>query len=1155
MRHRRFVFLTLILLCLLAVPSVCFSAGNGSVTGTVWIDKNADGIFRDEKTLSDVRITLESYDSDEEQSIMISDFKTDKDGKFSFRGLQAGKYRLKIELPKGYFFTDPDGESMAVPASGNISYSFPLLINGNETVANIGAVNNAAHIQIVAFEDLNANGGRLLSEPLLRNIEVRLLYEKNGTEYIVASAITDRNGEIRINSLSPADYRIGVLLPDTYMPGPIGKKINAFYNCILETDSDIAYSEPFRMDSKNPAALGIGLIKAGTLTGSVWFDQNSNGIHDPSETGYEGIRVCLAAAGSDRIKTALTDHDGNYTFPHLSGGDYSLSCDLPDELMYSYGSATLISGAWDTDVSVQVQAGTQTFIDPIGVMPDTCIRFLVYADQNLNGLFDEGETPVSKVPVTVYNAENTYRRSIMTDESGYAVFHDVTGGDLMMMCSLPDQYVFAPESSENLIGAKTALKVSTAQINASWGETQNYRIGVTTPAVVTGYVFEDEALAGTVSAISSPLAGFTVQVLDQEDTVLTQTVTDPSGAYVFDQLLGGIYKLRILYQDPYIGCPYTGDKDAGYTNHIISQTMEYGDTEFFTLLPETPITISMSLYQAGSISGEVLLNPGYDELRTNTGGLDGAVITLLQEDGSPASSLLTDTTKEDGAYYIKGIIPGNYFVVCTLPEGSVFLYQTDREQYRSEMITVKNGENVSIPTLAAVRTATFSGSVIHTMSDRSTEPVSAQVQFSSERFGTVYSATTDAEGFYSFEPLLPDTYTVKVVLPEGFAISGAVNGFVERSVESEATGIMTLNMGDAFTGMDISVAVPSRIQGRFYYDGNVNQQLDEGEAAYPETEITITGPNDYNAVYTTGPDGAYTSDLLLPGRYILHIKIPEDHTVLNRNQYSNGEYSVEAVAEDAGIASLDIAILKYGSIAGKIWDLGGDQKILPKIEISLLKDGKAYTSATADADGSFRFDRLYPGKYAFAMDLPEGFLYARKIDAENHTSKIVEGVSEVIDMKMGEEYDGFDIGIGMIGSIGDFAWIDLNGNGMQDIDEPGLPEVGIALYQYGQFCMETKTDVYGFYSFENLYPGTYELHITAPDEVKGTVKVSDFPLVASILPEDEEGQIIVEQIVVPSGTANLNCDLGFTLKEAGVYPPSMELVPKKDWTPYSQRKH
>ena len=67
------------------------------------------------------------------------------------------------------------------------------------------------------------------------------------------------------------------------------------------------------------------------------------------------------------------------------------------------------------------------------------------------------------------------------------------------------------------------------------------------------------------------------------------------------------------------------------------------------------------------------------------------------------------------------------------------------------------------------------------------------------------------------------------------------------------------------------------------------------------------------------------------------------------------------------------------------------------------------------------------------------------------------------------------------GTIGDFVWHDLNGNGQQDAGEPGIPGVQVNLYRAdGVYVTTVYTDIMGNYIFENIRPGNVYLEFKTP---------------------------------------------------------------------------
>ena len=77
------------------------------------------------------------------------------------------------------------------------------------------------------------------------------------------------------------------------------------------------------------------------------------------------------------------------------------------------------------------------------------------------------------------------------------------------------------------------------------------------------------------------------------------------------------------------------------------------------------------------------------------------------------------------------------------------------------------------------------------------------------------------------------------------------------------------------------------------------------------------------------------------------------------------------------------------------------------------------------------------------------------------------------------------------GQIGDFVWNDLNGNGCQDLGEPGIVGVKVDLYAGcgvgGTPITTTTTDGSGKYNFSGLCPGTYTVSFTTPAGYARTV--------------------------------------------------------------------
>ncbi len=77
-----------------------------------------------------------------------------------------------------------------------------------------------------------------------------------------------------------------------------------------------------------------------------------------------------------------------------------------------------------------------------------------------------------------------------------------------------------------------------------------------------------------------------------------------------------------------------------------------------------------------------------------------------------------------------------------------------------------------------------------------------------------------------------------------------------------------------------------------------------------------------------------------------------------------------------------------------------------------------------------------------------------------------------------------DAGFLVLGKIGDLAWDDLNGNGIQDAGEPGVENVAATLTGTdnlgNDINISLNTDAAGMYMFGDLWPGTYKVTFAPP---------------------------------------------------------------------------
>ncbi|MDO5022370.1 MAG: SdrD B-like domain-containing protein [Eubacteriales bacterium] len=1160
-------FIALLLVIIMGLSSVSFAESNGVISGTVMIDKNQDGFADSPDDIIDgVELSLIKVDDNTE--VVVATAVSGVDGRFVFNGVSYGSYFIKALLPKDYIAAPlVEGGSFLLPSSGS-SARTPLfnLADGETLDLQLDATKKSGYIKVIAFGDENANGGRFSTEPLLRKVLVEAIYEYGGVQYSIASDLTDKSGTAYLRDLTPGVYRIAVTLPDPYIIGPIGQKQNLFYNCIVPMDSNRGLSEPFKVPSGGSIGLGAGGVLTGKAAGQIYLDENANGTMDTGEKGLSGVKVSIANPASGVLRDFITQEDGSYLFERLQEGNYLLSVELPEGKAFTKGGNVYSAFSNKASQNFDVILGQTTQLNPIGVLNASTLTLKAFHDKTVNGLQDEGELPFSGAKLRLSVGAESVEAS--TDKDGVAFFPIVPIGDINASLTLPEGQVLslAPQKGEgNFFGQNTAKNTDTKTISINLGEQKTLLAGVTLPTSIAGTVFDDSNISGIYEEGEGFLSAVTVQAVNAFDEVIAETSTDSKGQYVLSGLLPTQYKVRFVLKSPYIFSDFS-NTGAAMENKVFSQTPAYGETDIINLSAAEQLKgIDAAVFKSAVVNGSVLYGFEEEAFSKTLGGISGVNVVLLNEDQEPVSQYTVATSDENGNFSLKGALPGNYYLKFTLPEEHAYsLPKLDGQELISQMFTLRSSEVKEFDSIFAVKTGSIQGRIYSdnnfdgVFSEGDT-PLTGEYIKLVDSSGAVFAAASDAEGKFAVNALRPGKYTLKLTLPEEYLISFAQNSFVMPTLSNISETIIDLPMGIDLVS-DIAASPKMSLDVSAFYDNNLNSEQNDTDSPYQMAEISIYSEK-LNTRFDIKSDafGMASIPVLHVGEYSLNIKLPEDHVVYYPNaELIDGLWDTSFTVEQ-GKTSVSLAIVQFGGLSGSIWNIGGGLENISNIPVELYySDGNLAGSAVSGEDGSFSFTNMYPGEYYLKAQLPAGFRFARGIDAQNRLSLIVSetagnekeiGKSDILKLNMGEYKLNQDIGMGAMGQLGDFAWLDLDGDGMQDEGEPGIPDLTIRVYQYGNLVAETKTDAFGRYLFDSLYPGEYTIEAIAPAELLSSRKQTEFILVANILEENQSGVVRADGVMVPSNDRNLNADLGFKLKTPGKYPANMQNLPQKDWTP------
>ena len=694
-------------------------------------------------------------------------------------------------------------------------------------------------------------------------------------------------------------------------------------------------------------------------------------------------------------------------------------------------------------------------------------------------------------------------------------------------------------------------------------------IGAITYGSISGTVYLDDDFSGSRMDAEKMVNNFTVTLTDENGNTRTAK-TNRSGVYTFDDLAPGQYTVSATANS---GLAFTRTGDGNILRNLSGGA---GESEPVALKMGADLTgLDIGMITPGHVSGVVFADKNDNGLRdADEGGLLGAVVHLMDETGDVA----TRTIGADGSFLFDAVLPGTYRLRYELPGDGVFAPLTDGgntiapdSDGTTDSFTISMGEEVTAPMCGALALGDIEGMVFADHNGNGAQDADEAalagvtlILTPSREDLTEQTALTDATGAYSFTGLRPDTYTLTLRFPEGMVLSKLdgnvtlplMHGLNEQQVSIE------IGLGEEWLNQALGGVIPSKMSGQVWVDENDNGRMDAGEIT-PENE-TLTLLDETGAVFAqvqTDADGRFAIDGIAPGVYSLAYDLKEGTQAA---RLGDSTFTTEGsqlvmteieISENNNYTAPMLGLKIDTSIGGMVWcDNAGEIAPLSGAEVILLDEkGSELQNATTGEDGIYRFDGLMPGNYRLRVTLPNGYVVVEKDDTRLKDGQNIsvmttytarEGESDLIALRMSQHQLEQNIGAVQPGTLGDFCWLDLNGNGLQDAGELGLGDMRIELWRNDQLVAETTTDAYGYYTFENLYPGVYTLKPIYPTEVVPTRMRTDIPLIASILGENGESN----PVQVTSASTTYTADLGFVLVDDDVLPANYGIGEKQDWT-------
>jgi protocatechuate 3,4-dioxygenase beta subunit len=552
------------------------TAPSRNISGMKFNDMNGNGQKESgEEGLSGWTIQLRRPDGSDVSTI------TAQDGSYIFENLPLGTYTLSEMIQAGWVATMPEGRSYTVD-----------LRDSDVTERDFGNRLTSYSISGKKFNDLD-NNGIDNGEPGLPGWTIQL--SSNGN--VINTATTALDGSYRFSNLTPGSYVVTEVEQTGWTRTA---PQDGSYNVDL-SDADVA--------GRNFGNHGVG-----SISGTKFFDTNSNGVKDADEPGLSGWTIQLARRG-ETVNATTTGQDGSYTFRNLQPATYTVS----EVAQEGYVQTLPQEGTY----TVELQNADVTGRD-FGNKGNLSITGVKFYDANGNGVQDQDEPGLPGQEVKLVESGREIA-SVTTGQDGSYTFSNLVPGTYEV-------------DDPILVTVTTKVKVVV-------------NVPAVSPFTISGVKFNDLNNDGIKQSTEPGIANWDIDLVyvtpgPAPDILLDRKPTDSNGAYIFYNLPPGVYKVSEVARQGWtpttpaevtVNIPSTANK-VNFGNRIVSPPANQG-----------------------SILG-VKFNDLNKNGNRNSGepGLQGWTIQL--KNASNLTVIKTSTTSSDGSYAFLNLVPGVYVV-------------------------------------------------------------------------------------------------------------------------------------------------------------------------------------------------------------------------------------------------------------------------------------------------------------------------------------------------------------------------------------------------------------------------------------------------------------------------------------------------------------
>lgn len=807
----------------------------GSIAGRVHASRDGDCDYDDPDILLSV-VVIELLNADGE---VIGTTTTNEKGEYEFTGLAPGVYGIREIQPAAYY----DGSERVGTAGGTASNDLITGINLNEETPNGIQYDFCEHVGAsisgYVYHDQSDDGIFDSIESPIAGVTVELLDASgNGTG---VTTVTNAEGFYQFTNLTAGTYGVRETQPTNYFDGKdtAGSHGGIAGNDVI-TNAVLDFGD-------NAINYNFGELLAGSIAGRVHASRDGDCDYDDPDILLEGVVIQLLGPDGTVIDETTTNTEGRYKFDNLRPGTYQVREIQPadyfdgSERVGSEGGMATNDLISDINIGSDVDAVNYDFCEHIGAT----LSGYVYHDQSNDGIRDPSEDPIAGVTLKLLNGDgsDTGIRAV-TDSNGFYEFTGLAAGKYCVMEIHPEDWIDGLDTAGSHGGDADNPGDMICEINLEFGDNAaEYNFGELLPGSISGRIHSTEDGDCDFDDPATAIAGVTVELLDKDGSVISQTTTDINGEYRFDDLPPGEYTVREIQPAGY----FDGMSHLGSGGGTVVSTNQLSEIDLIS--GETLVHYDFCEIPPALLSGYVFIDGApivastppapevIEALRDGTRTADDtplANVRILLIDGMTGTPIdganmlpgtyapgpIETVTDENGYYEFTGLAAGFYGVVEINPVG--LIDGTDNEGSEGGLAINPTTTHATIP--VSTYRGMFGNDVIVKI-DLAAGEASVENNFSEveiTRIPPPPPETPEPEPPQVFPPLTFDTFpSIRPLLPppvpETSFIGGSsmigytwhlsvINGGQPRSavLNSEARLQLTSTGGeqDAWSGAD-----------------------------------------------------------------------------------------------------------------------------------------------------------------------------------------------------------------------------------------------------------------------------------------------------------------------------------------------------------------